>query len=256
MSPARDGEGRVDASTRCLLTVPDAPSIVPTHSKRFASDLGNADYQRIVSSVQKRQATYHIQYQEKKTSRNKPFSIRDTSETKVRTMRVINSFPSLGQQRISYKVGAQRLRTDRFVTLTAPSPEFTDEAILGELRGGARELVSCSILCYRNRGLRCGGGGRQRTRGDQLIDGWRKRGVTVTTRWFVFDGSREVQGRFSTQGRLMVSGKHSSWELRNLSDSKTQTAARCLRRRTTNYNVHLQSDDVRAWARQPGLYLG
>lgn len=27
-------------------TVPMGPSIVPTHSKRFASDFGNADYER------------------------------------------------------------------------------------------------------------------------------------------------------------------------------------------------------------------
>ncbi len=36
--------------------------------------------------------------------------------------------------------------TDRFVTLPAPSPPLVEEATLGELRGGAREVVICSIV--------------------------------------------------------------------------------------------------------------
>ena len=56
------------------LTVPSAPSIVPAHSNKLDSDLGNADYKIGVSRIELDVKHGHIQYPAEKSSRRKPVS--------------------------------------------------------------------------------------------------------------------------------------------------------------------------------------
>jgi hypothetical protein len=119
--------------------------MVPTHSNKFPSCLGNADWTDELSIFTRNEPKNLTIPGEEDIFQAK--LARRRVERNSRTIRLINSLLSLQKFRVSETRETKGRRcTHRFATL--PATCWLEEAMFdfGDVRGGARDDVNCSIV--------------------------------------------------------------------------------------------------------------